>query len=204
MKKNRLFSLINNILIIFLLLWLGIIALVNGDLFASSLSIIVGVTLLVIGALTVFGGFITSSFILGSGFKIISGLLTISIGIYFLVNQNSSLLLITTALGLYFLINGIVKFVKSFDLKILKVRTWYLETILGLIYIILGVVLLIFSNSAANVIRILIGIFLLLAAIINIIDIINSIVRSNRDEKVINVIKKHVDDADHIDIDFTK
>ena len=92
----------------------------------------------------------------------------------------------------------------DFDLKNLKVKTWFIDLILGLLYIVLGVVLMIFSDESAEVVRILLGIILILSALFNLFDFIDSIIRSKRDERVIKTIKKHIDEADHIDIDFTK
>ena len=204
MRKKKLISYISEAVTIVLLLVLGIVALIDGELFASSLSIIAGVTLLLIGLLTVIGAFISSAFVLGSGFKIITGIISSILGIYFLINPKLSLIIITLALGFILLMNGVLKFVRSFDLRGLKVKTWFVDTILGVVYIVIGVVLLFFSDGAIDLIRILIGIFLIIASILNLCEFISSIIRTSRDEKVINIIKKHVDDADHIDIDFTK
>ena len=204
MRKKKLISYISEAVTIVLLLILGIVALIDGELFASSLSIIAGVTLLLIGLLTVIGAFISSAFVLGSGFKIITGIISSILGIYFLINPKLSLIIITLALGFILLMNGVLKFVRSFDLRGLKVKTWFVDTILGVVYIVIGVVLLFFSDGAIDLIRILIGIFLIIASILNLCEFISSIIRTSRDEKVINIIKKHVDDADHIDIDFTK
>ena len=204
MRKKKLISYISEAVTIVLLLILGIVALIDGELFASSLSIIAGVTLLLIGLLTVIGAFISSAFVLGSGFKIITGIISSILGIYFLINPKLSLIIITLALGFILLMNGVLKFVRSFDLRGLKVKTWFVDTILGVVYIVIGVVLLFFSDGAIDLIRILIGIFLIIASILNLCEFISSIIRTKRDEKVINIIKKHVDDADHIDIDFTK
>ena len=204
MRKKKLISYISEAVTIVLLLILGIVALIDGELFASSLSIIAGVTLLLIGLLTVIGAFIASAFVLGSGLKIITGIISSILGIYFLINPKLSLIIITLALGFILLMNGVLKFVRSFDLRGLKVKTWFVDTILGVVYIVIGVVLLFFSDGAIDLIRILIGIFLIIASILNLCEFISSIIRTSRDEKVINIIKKHVDDADHIDIDFTK
>lgn len=204
MRKKKLISYISEAVTIVLLLILGIVALIDGELFASSLSIIAGVTLLLIGLLTVIGAFISSAFVLGSGFKIITGIISSILGIYFLINPKLSLIIITLTLGFILLMNGVLKFVRSFDLRGLKVKTWFVDTILGVVYIVIGVVLLFFSDGAIDLIRILIGIFLIIASILNLCEFISSIIRTSRDEKVINIIKKHVDDADHIDIDFTK
>lgn len=204
MRKKKLISYISEAVTIVLLLILGIVALIDGELFASSLSIIAGVTLLLIGLLTVIGAFISSAFILGSGFKIITGIISSILGIYFLINPKLSLIIITLTLGFILLMNGVLKFVRSFDLRGLKVKTWFVDTILGVVYIVIGVVLLFFSDGAIDLIRILIGIFLIIASILNLCEFISSIIRTSRDEKVINIIKKHVNDADHIDIDFTK
>ena len=204
MRKKKLISYISEAVTIVLLLILGIVALIDGELFASSLSIIAGVTLLLIGILTVIGAFISSAFVLGSGFKIITGIISSILGIYFLINPKLSLIVITIALGFILLMNGVLKFVRSFDLRGLKVKTWFVDTILGVVYIVIGVVLLFFSDGAIDLIRILIGIFLIIASILNLCEFISSIIRTKRDEKVINIIKKHVNDADHIDIDFTK
>ena len=204
MRKKKLISYISEAVTIVLLLVLGIVALIDGELFASSLSIIAGVTLLLIGLLTVIGAFISSAFVLGSGFKIITGIISSILGIYFLINPKLSLIIITLTLGFILLMNGVLKFVRSFDLRGLKVKTWFVDTILGVVYIVIGVVLLFFSDGAIDLIRILIGIFLIIASILNLCEFISSIIRTNRDEKVINIIKNHVNDADYIDIDFTK
>lgn len=204
MRKKKLISYISEVVTIVLLLILGIVALIDGELFASSLSIIAGVTLLLIGLLTVIGAFISSAFVLGSGFKIITGIISSILGIYFLINPKLSLIIITLTLGFILLMNGVLKFVRSFDLRGLKVKTWFVDTILGVVYIVIGVVLLFFSDGAIDLVRILIGIFLIIASILNLCEFISSIIRTKRDEKVINIIKKHVNDADHIDIDFTK
>lgn len=204
MRKKKLISYISEAVTIVLLLILGIVALIDGELFASSLSIIAGVTLLLIGLLTVIGAFISSAFVLGSGFKIITGIISSILGIYFLINPKLSLIIITLTLGFILLMNGVLKFVRSFDLRGLKVKTWFVDTILGVVYIVIGVVLLFFSDGAIDLIRILIGIFLIIASILNLCEFISSIIRTSRDEKVINIIKKHVNDVDHIDIDFTK
>ena len=80
MRKKKLISYISEAVTIVLLLILGIVALIDGELFASSLSIIAGVTLLLIGLLTVIGAFISSAFVLGSGFKIITGIISSILG----------------------------------------------------------------------------------------------------------------------------
>lgn len=204
MQRKKIFNYVLSILSIILLLVLGLIALIDGSLFASSLSLIAGIFLILIGSTSILGALFSSTFMLGAGWKVITGIFSIIMGVFFLINREISLYIITMLFSFFVLFTGVIKFVRSFDLKNLKVKTWFIDLILGLLYIVLGVVLMIFSDESAEVVRILLGIILILSALFNLFDFIDSIIRSKRDERVIKTIKKHIDEADHIDIDFTK
>lgn len=184
-------------------LWvvLGIVAIVSPQAFANSLGTIAGSFMIIIGALFVLFALFSSALILGSGFLVLQGVVTLSLGIFFVVYRDASLVMITFALAFYFLFNGISKIVTSLDLAKLKSKTWWVTTIIGVLYIALSIVLFTFTSESSNVVSYLIGSFFIISGVFGVLELFDTF---KREKIIINNIHKNVDNIDHIDIDFTK
>ena len=187
-------------------LWvvLGIVAIVSPQAFANSLGTIAGSFMIIIGALFVLFALFSSALILGSGFLVLQGVITLSLGIFFVVYRDASLVMITFALAFYFLFNGISKIVTSVDLAKLKSKTWWVTTIIGVLYIALSIVLFTFTSESSNVVSYLIGSFFIISGVFGVLELFDTFKREKREKIIINNIHKNVDNIDHIDIDFTK
>lgn len=187
-------------------LWvvLGIVAIVSPQAFANSLGTIAGSFMIIIGALFVLFALFSSALILGSGFLVLQGVVTLSLGIFFVVYRDASLVMITFALAFYFLFNGISKIVTSLDLAKLKSKTWWVTTIIGVLYIALSIVLFTFTSESSNVVSYLIGSFFIISGVFGVLELFDTFKREKREKIIINNIHKNVDNIDHIDIDFTK
>ena len=187
-------------------LWvvLGIVAIVSPQAFANSLGTIAGSFMMIIGALFVLFALFSSALILGSGFLVLQGVVTLSLGIFFVVYRDASLVMITFALAFYFLFNGISKIVTSLDLAKLKSKTWWVTTIIGVLYIALSIVLFTFTSESSNVVSYLIGSFFIISGVFGVLELFDTFKREKREKIIINNIHKNVDNIDHIDIDFTK
>lgn len=203
-KKKSTLSKVFSITSSVLLIVLGILAIVSRDFFSASLGIIAGSILIVIGLLIIVYALFASRLILGSGWLFIQGMIAGAVGIFLVINSDASIAIITYALGFWLLASGISKFVNSFDLKKFRVKTWYVTMIIGIFDIVLSIILFSFSGTAGDVISILLGIFLILSGIGDIIELFDSHKRENREQKIINNINKNVDHLDNIDFDFTK
>lgn len=187
-------------------LWvvLGIVAIVSPQAFANSLGTIAGSFMIIIGALFVLFALFSSALILGSGFLALQGVITLSLGIFFVAYRDASLVMITFALAFYFLFNGISKIVTSVDLAKLKSKTWWVTTIIGVLYIALSIVLFTFTSESSNVVSYLIGSFFIISGVFGVLELVDTFKREKREKIIINNIHKNVDNIDHIDIDFTK
>ena len=187
-------------------LWvvLGIVAIVSPQAFANSLGTIAGSFMIIIGALFVLFALFSSALILGSGFLVLQGVITLSLGIFFVAYRDASLIMITFALAFYFLFNGISKIVTSVDLAKLKSKTWWVTTIIGVLYIALSIVLFTFTSESSNVVSYLIGSFFIISGVFGVLELFDTFKREKREKIIINNIHKNVDNIDHIDIDFTK
>ena len=187
-------------------LWvvLGIVAIVSPQAFANSLGTIAGSFMIIIGALFVLFALFSSALILGSGFLVLQGVITLSLGIFFVAYRDASLVMITFALAFYFLFNGISKIVTSVDLAKLKSKTWWVTTIIGVLYIALSIVLFTFTSESSNVVSYLIGSFFIISGVFGVLELFDAFKREKREKIIINNIHKNVDNIDHIDIDFTK
>ena len=187
-------------------LWvvLGIVAIVSPQAFANSLGTIAGSFMIIIGALFVLFALFSSALILGSGFLVLQGVITLSLGIFFVAYRDASLVMITFALAFYFLFNGISKIVTSVDLVKLKSKTWWVTTIIGILYIALSIVLFTFTSESSNVVSYLIGSFFIISGVFGVLELFDTFKREKREKIIINNIHKNVDNIDHIDIDFTK
>lgn len=187
-------------------LWvvLGIVAIVSPQVFANSLGTIAGSFMIIIGALFVLFALFSSALILGSGFLALQGVITLSLGIFFVAYRDASLVMITFALAFYFLFNGISKIVTSVDLAKLKSKTWWVTTIIGVLYIALSIVLFTFTSESSNVVSYLIGSFFIISGVFGVLELFDTFKREKREKIIINNIHKNVDNIDHIDIDFTK
>ena len=188
----------------FLWVVLGIVAIVSPQAFANSLGTIAGSFMIIIGALFVLFALFSSALILGSGFLVLQGVITLSLGIFFVAYRDASLVMITFALAFYFLFNGISKIVTSVDLVKLKSKTWWVTTIIGILYIALSIVLFTFTSESSNVVSYLIGSFFIISGVFGVLELFDTFKREKREKIIINNIHKNVDNIDHIDIDFTK
>lgn len=196
----KIFSILSNVLWI----TLGIFACVSPTNFATSLGIVAGSFMIVIGALILLVALFSKTLILGSGFFFLQGLITLSLGIFLVSFRESTMMIVTFALAFYFLFNGITKIINSIDLKKFKAKSWWVTLIIGILYIVLGCVLFAFNDEANNVVAILIGVFFILSGIFGLLELFDTFKREKREATIIKNIKKNMDNLDHIDIDFTK
>lgn len=187
-------------------LWivLGIIAIVSPAAFAASLGTIAGSFMIIIGALFVLFALFSSALLLGSGFLVLQGIITLALGIFLVCYRDASLVMITFALAFYFLFSGISKVINSIDLFKLKSKSWWVTTIFGALYITLAIVLFFFTSESSNVVSYLIGSFFIVSGVFGILELFDTFKREKREKIIINNIHKNVDNIDHIDIDFTK
>ena len=113
-----------NIVAGILLIAAGIYCLCNEDVAVLSAGLMLGVFMLAAGIaeIVVFAG--TSGVLIGSGWLLLDGVLTVIMSLFLLFNQWFTLLSLPFLFTVWLIFSGISRFVSAFDLHALGVRGW--------------------------------------------------------------------------------
>lgn len=100
--------------------------------------------------------------------SVITSLVFAVIGILFICNPEGTFTFATTILGLIFIIGGIIKIINYFKNRgILDFYNY--ELIYGIIAIIIGIVVIVYSNALETIFRIIIGIWIIYSGIMRLL-----------------------------------
>ena len=181
LKKVFNISMISSVL----LFLFGLILAVNAEGFIKSITVAIGVILLLIGVFPVIDYFRYRKDGLGASIGLISGIFSIVCGLMFLLNENMLMILIPVFVGVWMIINGINKLQVSLFLRDEKENTWLVTFIFSIIIVVLGCYFIINPINGANIVTKTLGIIMCSYSIIDIIDCI-----------LINIkVKKFIDEV---------
>lgn len=123
-----------------LLIAAGVYCLCNQDIAVLSAGLLLGLFMLVSGVIeiAVFAG--TSGILIGSGWLLLDGVLTVIMSLFLLFNQWFTLLSLPFLFTIWLLFSGISRFVSAFDLRALGVRAWGWVLAIGILLIVGGFV----------------------------------------------------------------
>lgn len=123
-----------------LLIAAGVYCLCNQDIAVLSAGLLLGLFMLVSGVIeiAVFAG--TSGVLIGSGWLLLDGVLTVIMSLFLLFNQWFTMLSLPFLFTIWLLFSGISRFVSAFDLRALGVRAWGWVLAIGILLIIGGFV----------------------------------------------------------------
>lgn len=123
-----------------LLIAAGVYCLCNQDIAVLSAGLLLGLFMLVSGVIeiAVFAG--TSGVLIGSGWLLLDGVLTVIMSLFLLFNQWFTLLSLPFLFTIWLLFSGISRFVSAFDLRALGVRAWGWVLAIGILLIVGGFV----------------------------------------------------------------
>lgn len=123
-----------------LLIAAGVYCLCNQDIAVLSAGLLLGLFMLVSGVIeiAVFAG--TSGVLIGSGWLLLDGVLTVIMSLFLLFNQWFTMLSLPFLFAIWLLFSGISRFVSAFDLRALGVRAWGWVLAIGILLIVGGFV----------------------------------------------------------------
>lgn len=123
-----------------LLIAAGVYCLCNQDIAVLSAGLLLGLFMLVSGVIeiAVFVG--TSGVLIGSGWLLLDGVLTVIMSLFLLFNQWFTMLSLPFLFTIWLLFSGISRFVSAFDLRALGVRAWGWVLAIGILLIVGGFV----------------------------------------------------------------
>lgn len=150
-----------------IILVLGIFLFIQPDTIVKMISVILGIIILIPGVTSLIDYFKTKY-----NPNLISGVITVIIGLILIVNTTVVASILPFVLGIYFVINGIYRL--QYALEIKKHKGSFLSSlIISILIIISGILFIANPFSGALVITQVMGLFMIIYAVL---DIINSII----------------------------
>ena len=171
-----------------ILIVLGVMCISRPDITMLSAAWLLGCLTLLCGVAKLVFTFKTQAFIPNSGTRMLSALLDILFGLFFLANNMLTAVSLPVVFSLWVVIEGIVIVVQSFDYKSVGFGQWWVLCVLGVAAAILGTCGLRNLDLAAGILSVLIG----LAIIANGLAYILAVVGVNLFEKKVNGVIKNI------------
>lgn len=190
LKKVFNISMISSVL----LFLFGLILAVNAEGFIKSITVAIGVILLLIGVFPVIDYFRYRKDGLGASVGLISGIFSIVCGLMLLINEDLLMILIPVFIGVWMIINGINKIQVSFEIKDLGEKSWVITFIYSILIMVLGGYFIVNPISGATTVTSFIGIILCIYAVLDIIDCIIIKVKVKSFKKELDKIENSVVD----------
>lgn len=190
LKKVFNISIISSVL----LFLFGLILAVNAEGFIKSITVAIGVVLLLIGVFPVIDYFRYRKEGLGASVGLISGIFSIVCGLMLLINEDLLMILIPVFIGVWMIINGINKIQVSFEIKDLGEKSWIITFIYSILIIVLGGYFIVNPISGATTVTSFIGIILCIYAVLDIIDCVIIKVKVKNFKKELDKIENNVVD----------
>lgn len=177
-----------------LLFLFGLVLAVNAEGFIKSITVAIGVVLLLIGVFPVIDYFRYRKEGLGASVGLISGIFSIVCGLMLLINEDLLMILIPVFIGVWMIINGINKIQVSFEIKDLGEKSWIITFIYSILIIVLGGYFIVNPISGATTVTSFIGIVLCIYAVLDIIDCIIIKVKVKSFKKELDKIENNIVD----------
>ena len=190
LKKVFNISMISSVL----LFLFGLILAVNAEGFIKSITVTIGVILLLIGVFPVIDYFRYRKDGLGASVGLISGIFSIVCGLMLLIKEDLLMILIPVFIGVWMIINGINKIQVSFEIKDLGEKSWVITFIYSILIMVLGGYFIVNPISGATTVTSFIGIILCIYAVLDIIDCIIIKVKVKNFKKELEKIENNVVD----------
>ena len=154
-----------NIVAGILLIAAGIYCLCNEDVAVLSAGLMLGIFMLAAGIaeIVVFAG--TSGGLIGSGWLLLDGVLTVIMSLFLLFNQWFTLLSLPFLFTVWLIFSGISRFVSAFDLHALGVRGWGWVLAVGILLMAAGFLCMMDPWVSATAVGVTVGLVFLLEGI---------------------------------------
>ena len=177
-----------------LLFLFGVVLAVNAEGFIKSITVAIGIVLLLIGVFPVIDYFRYRKDGLGASVGLISGIFSIVCGLMLLINEDLLMILIPVFIGVWMIINGINKIQVSFEIKDLGEKSWIITFIYSILIMVLGGYFIVNPISGATTVTSFIGIILCIYAVLDIIDCVIIKVKVKSFKKELDKIENSVVD----------
>ena len=164
-KAMRVLNIVSGVLLILI----GIYCLCNQDIAVATAGLMVGIFMLASGIIEIVVFTSTSRLLIGSGWLLLDGVLTVILSLFLLFNAWFTMLSLPFLFTLWLLFSGISRFVSAFDLKALGVRNWGWVLAVGIILMIAGFICMMDPWVSITAVGMTVGLVFLLEGVSSII-----------------------------------
>ena len=172
-----------------LLIALGVYFIINPNITLVSAAYVLGILTLFTGISKLIFTFRTQAFMPNSGTRMLSALLDIFFGCFFLFNLLGTALSLPFVFAIWVIIEGISVFVASFDYKKAGFQYWWAIMFMGIVGIVLGICGIMNMDVTAVTLSVLISISVILFGLAHIL----AVAGVNRFEKEVkNVVNQAI------------
>lgn len=168
---------IAGILLNILFLIFGVIIYMNPYITASAVGVIIGIYFIIFGLFDIYEFFMRDSSPIFK-YKIFLGVLALILGIFVMVNPFNLIKILTIALGIYLIIMAIVKFIEALKMKKYGYDGWLILLVTSIILLAFGVLTTINPMASMDIIQVC-GIFIILASILEVCNLIMMFTKAN-------------------------
>ncbi len=165
-----------------LLIVLGVYCIVKPNITLVNAAWFLGIVTLLTGISKMIFTFRTQAFMLNSGTRMLTALLDIFFGLFFLFNIMSTAISLPFVFALWVIIEGISVIVLSFDYKKVGFQYWWALLLLGIVGVVLGILGFKNMDVTAVTLSTLIGIAVILFGLAHIL----AVVGVNKFEKAVD------------------
>lgn len=169
MKKNFNKFFTTSIITSVVFIALGMFLFFKPETTIATISYTLGIIILLLGAFS-FAKYFQRDKEVGIDFSLIYGILSIIFGIIIILNPNALATIIPFVLGFWVIVNSIIKIQYSLDLKKYENNAWIPTLIIGLLTLVWGLILVFNPFAGALVITKVIGLFLIIYSILDIVE----------------------------------
>lgn len=191
---NKVFK--SSIISSIILIAFGILLIVQSEATIVTISYIIGGILIALGVIAGIKFIKNIKERTKNDLDIVYGIVCIILGVLVIKNPEAIASIIPFVLGLIIIINSATKLQYSFELYKEKNKLWLSTLILSIIMVVCGIVLIFNPFKGAILITRIVGVFILIYAIL---DLISTFVISQTFKKIHNSIEENVKDADIVE-----
>ena len=148
-----------------LLVLAGVICFIDPGVALEAISLYLGISMLVSGILDVVVYAHGRQHMIGAGWILADGILTILLSLFLLLNQTITMLSLPYIFGMWLLFSGVGRIVNSLDLHRLGVKGWGWLTALGILLTVAGFLAFVAPVTQLFAIGVLSGVLLILQGI---------------------------------------
>ncbi len=164
-KSMRALNIVSGVLLIIS----GVYCLCNQDVAAMTAGLMAGIFMLASGVIEIAVFAKTRGLLLGSGWLLLDGILTVILSLFLLFNRWFTMLSLPFLFTIWLLFSGISRFVSAFDLKALGVRAWGWVLAIGIILMAAGFVCMMDPWVSVAALGVTVGLVFLLEGVNSIV-----------------------------------